>query len=252
MAGVDSRSAPMGRRGRLAGGARGFDLALASAAPGALAEFYADVLGGAPCEDASPWSAERAVGFGRQVVAVRRAAESSRSSPKGIYDAIGLRVVALVVADVDAACERIEATGRRVAKGVDLPGHGPVRFARDPDGNTLELIGARGVVPTHPLQVGLTVCDAAASCDFYERVLGLPAQPKAPISKGVTRHGFDVGSATLKLWQPLGDTGALPRAIRGAIGIDAVLLRGGDVARAAHALEDPDGNRIEWAPLRGT
>lgn len=227
----------------------GFDLALASASPERLAGFYRDVLGAAAIGEAEPWGAVAAVGFGAQAVAIRAAIEPERSSPRGIYAGVGLRVLALFVADIDACCARLEQAGRRVAIGVDLPGKLAVRFARDPDGNTLELIGLQGgAVPPNPLQVGLTVRDEAASCAFYSAVPGLRAQPPAPISPGITRRGFDVGHATLKLWQPLGGTAELPASRAGAIGIDAVLLRlagrADDVAPAA--LVDPDGNRLEW------
>ncbi len=223
----------------------GFDLVLAAAEPAAAAAFYRDVLGGRACADASPWRAEHAVAFGEQFVAFRQAEEPTRSSPKGIYEAIGLRVVALFVEDVDVVCGRLEATGRRAARGVDLPGKLAIRFARDPDGNTLELIGLGGTVPPCPVQVGLTVRDAVASCAFYEREMGLRAQPKAEISKGVTRHGFDVGHATLKLWQPLGEVAALPAPRPGQIGIDAVVIRALGRDETARVLSDPDGNRIE-------
>jgi len=222
----------------------GLDLVLATADPATAAAFYADVLGASPGPDASPWRADCAVAFGDQVIAFRRAGERQRSSPKGIYDAIGLRVVALFVADLDAVCERLEARGRRVAPGVDLPGKLSIRFARDSDGNTLELIGlVEAAPPPHPLQVGLTVRNADASRAFYSDELGLRPQPPAPISAGVTRYGFDVGPATLKLWQPVGDTAALPLHAPGQIGIEAVVLRG---VAPAPARTDPDGNRIEW------
>jgi catechol 2,3-dioxygenase-like lactoylglutathione lyase family enzyme len=230
--------------------AEGFDLVLATADPEAAAAFYRDVLGGTACADASPWRAERVVAFGEQVVAFRRASESVRSSPRGIYEAIGLRVVALFVEDIEAVSERIEATGRRVAAGVDLPGKLAVRFARDADGNTLELIGLGGPVPPWPLQVGLTVRDADASRAFYADAMGWRAQPEAPISKGVTRFGFDVGPATLKLWQPLGETAELPRHEAGRIGIDAVAVHVGRRERR-HEVQDPDGNRIELVAKTG-
>lgn len=226
----------------------GLDLVLASADPAGLAGFYTEVLGGEPMRSASSWHAEAAVGFGDQAVAFRPAAEPARTSPKGIYEAIGWRVVALLVPDVDGVCARIEAGGRRVARGVDLPGRLSVRFARDPDGNTLELIGLDGPAPRQPLQVGLTARDAEASCAFYEHELGLVPQPKAPISKGITRHGFGVGGTTLKLWQPLGDTAALPGPEPGQIGIEAVALRALGRDETARVLFDPDGCRLE---LRG-
>lgn len=225
----------------------GLDAMLATADVDAAAAFYTETLGGHPRVDASPWRAQRAVSFGAQVVAFRPAAEPERSMPKGIYDAIGLRVLSFLVADLDATCARLEARGRRVARGVDLPGRRPIRFARDPDGNTLELIGvARGACPSAPLQVGLTVRDAEASRAFYGGSLGLRAQAPAPISPGITRWGFDVGDATLKLWQPLGDPAALPRPGAGRIGIEAVGIRVAGAAATRAPAEDPDGNRVEW------
>jgi catechol 2,3-dioxygenase-like lactoylglutathione lyase family enzyme len=232
--------------------------------PEAAARFYVDLLGARMVADAAPWGATCAVAFDEQVIALRAAGRSERSVLGGIYDAVGLRVVALLVDDIDALCARLEEAGRRVAEGVALPGQGAIRFAKDVDGCMLELIALTAKPPPRArMQVGLTVAAASASRRFYGETLGLAEQPPVPISRGITRHGFDVGGSTLTLWQPTRQPA--PRPPETEPGLEAVAFRVaslGDTldtlnargaapipdpssARPMCLLRDPDGNAIE-------
>jgi catechol 2,3-dioxygenase-like lactoylglutathione lyase family enzyme len=235
--------------------APGLDVAIASAAPEAAARFYTELLGADPVADPAPWRAAAAVRFGGQVIAFREAATHSRSQPGGIYDAVGLRVIGLRVADLDSICAGLMEAGHRVADAGALPGQRPIRFAKDVDGCMLELIGAGSDVSARPrLQVGLTVADADASRSFYRDELGFPEQPPAPISKKITRFGFDVGGSTLKLWQPTRP--AAPRPPETEPGLQAILLRlqlpeatgKREVSPQPRTLQDPDANPIELIP----
>jgi catechol 2,3-dioxygenase-like lactoylglutathione lyase family enzyme len=179
-------------------------------------------------------------------------------------------VLGLVVDDLDALCDRIQASGRRVAPGIDLPGSWPVRFARDADGNMLELIGRPEAAPrTHldRLQVGLTVADAGRMRAFYGGALGLPEQPSRPMGDGMTRYAFAVGDSTLKLWsrpEPLPRLSGAPGLRRGIRGVSLAVasleparaeLASRGVAPAADPgvpgaerafwIEDPEGGWIE-------
>lgn len=157
-----------------------------------------------------------------------------------LYAGTGYRVLSLIVDELPRLCERIAARGRRVATGHDLPGRWPIRFARDTDGNMLELIGRPEGAPLRardPLQVGLTVADASAQRAFYRDVLELEEQPPAPIGGGMTRFAFDAGASTLKFWErtePLPDRAGAPGR---ALGIRAVSLRLDDPAAARARFE---------------
>jgi catechol 2,3-dioxygenase-like lactoylglutathione lyase family enzyme len=183
----------------------------------------------------------------------------------GIYAGLGYRVMGLLVDDLVGLCGRITAAGGRVSEGRDVPGRLPVRFARDPDGNLLELIGLdeKGISGGESrIQIGLTVSNADASARFYREVMGFAEQARAPIGRGMTRYGFTAGTTTLKLWER---TPAPPRQSGpplDAIGIRSIRLPVMDAGRAAAVLAsrgadsertvdravfvvDPDDNWIE-------
>lgn len=264
--------APRDRSAVGEGACRGLDVVLRCRDPEAAARFYVELLGARVVPDATPWRARCAVAFGEQVIAMRVAERPERSSPGGIYDAIGLRVVGLLVDDIDVLCAGLAGAGRRVAEGVALPGQRPIRFAKDPDGCMLELIACDAASPPRArLQAGLTAASAAASRRFYGETLCFVEQPPVAISRGITRHGFDVGPSTLKLWQPTRPPAARPPETEP--GFEAIALRISSLGetlealhtrgavpmplseaastRATHVVRDPDGNPIELIDLDG-
>jgi catechol 2,3-dioxygenase-like lactoylglutathione lyase family enzyme len=176
------------------------------------------------------------------------------------------------VDDLDALIGRLEASGGRVARGVDLPGKLRIFFAKDADGNMLELIGAeasRDREPRDRMQIGLTVGDAERSRHFYGHVLGLPEDPSVPMPDRMTRYAFGVGSSTLKFWSRSESLPNLAGAIHERVGIRLITIwvcgldelekeieaRGADLVRSATPrpgarhffVRDPDGNWIEFA-----
>jgi catechol 2,3-dioxygenase-like lactoylglutathione lyase family enzyme len=195
-------------------------------------------------------------------------------NPGGLYAGTGYRVLALLLDDLDVACGRFADAGRRVADAPALPGRWPIRFARDADGNMLELIGLPGDEPHAPverLQIGATVADSARTRQFYTELLGLPEQPRVPMGDGMTRHAVSAGRTTVKFWsrnEPLPRLSGAPGA---ALGIRAICLRvdgldetlgelgtrGVATSQASRLpedprvrwIQDPDGN---WIELRGT
>ena len=102
---------------------------------------------------------------GGQLVKLMDYPDKPPQRPSGLYDGIGYRVLAFFVDDLDALIGRIEASGGRVAPGVDLPGKLRIRFAKDADGNMLELLGLDepgGYALKDRVQVGMTVADVEA------------------------------------------------------------------------------------------
>jgi catechol 2,3-dioxygenase-like lactoylglutathione lyase family enzyme len=187
-----------------------------------------------------------------------------------LYAGTGIRVLALLLDDLDEACTRLVGAGRRIASAPPLPGSWPIRFVRDPDGNMLELIGlpdpARSVALDR-VQIGLTVRNVARSRHFYGELLGLSEQPALAMGEGMTRHAFSIGESTLKFWSrsdSLPDLGGPPGAALGLRAIritveerDDVLarLRASGVPMSSAAgvpdledsswIQDPDDNWIE-------
>jgi catechol 2,3-dioxygenase-like lactoylglutathione lyase family enzyme len=198
--------------------------------------------------------------------------DKPQKQPSGLYDGIGYRVLAFFVDDLDALIVRIETNGGRVAPGVDLPGKLRIRFAKDADGNMLELLGLEqpgGEALQDRVQVGLTVADAENSRHFYGKVLGLAEHPSLPMRDDMTRYAFSAGRSTLKFWcrpEPLPN---LAGAMNASVGIRYVTIwvrnmdalareleaRGANIVVPPMQLpdaricfvEDPDGNWIELA-----
>lgn len=165
--------------------------------PDAARGFYTDVLR----------FAEAPAGglvAGRHHIELREAPDAPRRTA-GIYDAVGIRVLAVFVDDLDGVIARVRARGRRIADASWLPGRLRVTFAKDADGNILELLGLpepAGAEMPDRLQIGLTVRDVAASRRFYGEVLGLPEQPPVEIGDGKVRYTFHVGRTVIKFWCP--------------------------------------------------
>jgi catechol 2,3-dioxygenase-like lactoylglutathione lyase family enzyme len=194
--------------------------------------------------EARPHEATLAVGGQRLRLAAPEPCPPRASG--GLYAGTGYRVLSLVVDDLEALCDRIAARGRRVAPGIDLPGRWPIRFARDADGNMIELIGRPASARAEEvdrLQVGLTVADAARMRGFYARTLGLPEQPARPMGDGMTRYAFSVGHSTLKLWERPGPLPRLTGRPGDAVGIRAVVLTTADAGEASRLL-DARGRRV--------
>jgi len=209
---------------------------------------------------------------GGQLVKLMDYPDKPKQQPSGLYDGIGYRVLAFFVDDLDDLIGRIEAGGGRVAPGVDLPGKLRIRFAKDSDGNMLELLGLEepaGAALKDRVQVGMTVANSDHSRQFYGQVLGLAEHPSLPMQGDMTRYAFSAGRSTLKFWSR---PEALPNfagALNASVGIRFVTLWVREIDALAAELEargakivippmqlpdariffveDPDGNWIEFA-----
>jgi catechol 2,3-dioxygenase-like lactoylglutathione lyase family enzyme len=209
---------------------------------------------------------------GGQLVKLMDYPDKPQQRPSGLYDGIGYRVLAFFVDDLDDLIGRIEAGGGRVAPGVDLPGKLRIRFAKDADGNMLELLGLEepaGDSLEDRVQVGMTVANSENSRHFYGQVLGLAEHTSLPMRDDMTRYGFSAGSSTLKFWSRPEPLANFAGALNASVGIRFVTLWVRKIDALAAALEargakivippmqlpdariffaeDPDGNWIEFA-----
>jgi catechol 2,3-dioxygenase-like lactoylglutathione lyase family enzyme len=256
------------------------DIGLVTADASKARSFYGEILG-YPEEEPQSFGGD-AVQYrfraGDQLLKLMDLPEKPETQPTGIYDRIGYRVLAVFVDDLPALRERIHESGRKSTEPTVIVGDLAISFAKDADGNMLELIGLpepQGDALGNRLQIGLTVADVEKSRDFYGRVLGLAEQPQMEMGKGLTRYAFSAGSTTLKFWCP-GD--GLPRGsgpIDRAVGIRFVTFTVADLdglcgdlescgapvivapTRLANGsrimfVEDPDGNWIEFAEHTGS
>jgi glyoxylase I family protein len=200
----------------------------------------------------------------------------------GTDTAIGMRLLAFIVADLDAVLARMDAEGHDYRR-LPLPDDAPFRvaFSSDPDGNALELVGVKNAPEAFEprLQIGLTVADVQRSRQFYGEMLGLKEEPemKLPASMntlGNVRYGFILGNTTIKFW----GKGELPTKTGAPARFTGIRLitahvpdtdavheqlkaRGVAIKLPPHDFEglarvmfvtDPDGNFIEFAgPRRG-
>ena len=146
----------------------GIDIGLVTADAGRARRFYRDVMRLSEEEPVKRAGSVTEFRFraGPQLIKLVDHPEKPPQQPSGLYDGIGYRVVAHFVDDLEALVARIEAAGGRVASGVDLPGKLRVCFAKDADGNMLELLGLEepaGVGLRERMQIGLTVSDVEKS-----------------------------------------------------------------------------------------
>jgi catechol 2,3-dioxygenase-like lactoylglutathione lyase family enzyme len=231
------------------------DVVLVTPDAAAARRFYVEVLGFDDCGEATDVDGEShvVVGWGAQRIFLRERCGLGERSPGALYAGLGYRVLGLFVFDMEGICSRIRAQGRRVAEGIELPGQLQLRFAKDADGNMLELIGllnppADLASIRDRIQVGMTVSDVEDTRAFYAGCLGLPEQAPTPIDAESIRYAVTAGSSTLKYWQreiTPPNTAGPPET---AIGIRSVTLHVADLAAALREISIPP---VRVAPERG-
>ena len=250
------------------------DIGLVTADAQKARDFYGEVFG---LPEEEPVASSRGTQFrfraGNQLIKLLDLPQKPPRYPSEMYAGIGYRVMAFFVDDLPALRERILATGRGVTKPTIVLGKLAISFAKDADGNMLELIGLpepRGDTLQDRVQIGLTVADVEKSRHFYGEVLGLGEHPQMPMSEGLTRFAFSAGSTTIKFWSKGPGLARFAGPFPEAVGIRFVTFTVDDVdglarelarrgARIAMPLtdiagrariffaEDPDGNWIEFA-----
>ena len=121
---------------------RQLDIGLVTADAEKACSFYGEVLG---LREEEPAASSRGTQFrfraGNQLVKIMDLSEKPPRNPGEMYAGIGYRVMAFFVDDLPALRERILATGKGVTEPTIVLGKLAVSFAKDADGNMLELIG---------------------------------------------------------------------------------------------------------------
>jgi catechol 2,3-dioxygenase-like lactoylglutathione lyase family enzyme len=250
------------------------DVGLVTADSDKARQFYGKVMGYPEEEPATSGSGTQyRFRVGGQLIKLMDLPDKPATNPSEMYAGIGYRVLAIFVDDLPGLRERILATGKGVTEPEIVLGKLTISFAKDADGNMLELIGLpepRGDSLLDRVQVGLTVADAERSRQFYGEVLGLSEHPQMAMPEGLTRYAFSAGTTTIKFWSKGPDLPRFAGPFPAAVGIRFVTFSVDDAREAARQLEmrgariavppmeiegrariffveDPDGNWIEFA-----
>jgi catechol 2,3-dioxygenase-like lactoylglutathione lyase family enzyme len=239
--------------------------------------FYRDVLGLAelPSMELGAGAVQKRFRIGKHMLKLNCNAKPPERQRGGTERAIGIRLLAMIVDELDPLLARLDAADRQhtdLPVPEDLPYR--VSFTKDPDGNVIELVGLRkpaGRELTARLQIGLTVSSIERSRHFYGKLLELPEQPLMKVGPPAeVRYGYTWGATTVKFWKMPGElpvqTGA-PNLHAGARFFTAMVedidaaqaeltrkdipivmpqVKLGDVAKILF-FADPDGNWIELA-----
>jgi catechol 2,3-dioxygenase-like lactoylglutathione lyase family enzyme len=195
------------------------DVGIVASDPKATVDFYRDILGleQLPSAPLGRGLTQHRLRVGKHLVKINEHATLPPRQRGGTERAVGMRLLALILDDLDAVVQRIQDAGRRYdALPVSDSLAYRVGFTQDPEGNVLELVGLRepaGRKLSTRLQIGLTVADVERSRHFYGQMLGLEEEPPMRVGGHVgTRYGFLWGRTTVKLWglptAPPAQTGA--------------------------------------------
>ena len=195
------------------------DVGILASDPKATVAFYRDIVGleQLPSAALTRGLTQHRVRIGKHLIKINELAELPAAQRGGVERAVGIRLLALVVDDLDTIVQRVQRAGLRydpAPRAPDAPYQ--VGFVRDPEGNVVELVGLRepaGSALSTRLQIGMTVSDVERSRDFYGRVLGLEEQKPLPMGgRFGTRYSFTLGSTVIKFWSlaetPPAQTGA--------------------------------------------
>jgi len=255
------------------------DVGIVPSDPAATLAFYRDVMGFKALPSARLRSnlTQHRLRIGKHLIKLNELATPPEPERGGVERAVGMRLLAFILDDLEGCRERLIAHGAPFNE-LENTGRLPYRvgFTRDPEGNILELVGLRkplGRDLSTRMQIGLTVADVERSRHFYGRVLGLEEEPVMPVGGNVKkRYGFIWGSTTIKFWglpeAPPAHTG--PPEARAGIRLFTAMVDDldaahaelvakqvpirleptalGDVARILF-FADPDDNWIELAQL---
>jgi len=209
---------------------------------------------------------------GASVLKVIAYEKTPPKGPTGIREAVGVRLVTVLVTDGEGVAKRVAAKSGSEVKWTK---YNKIRysFAPDPDGNVIEVVDVApetDAKATQRVAIGLTVTDAEKSRAFYGKVLGLTELPSEQLPTGGTKYSFAAGPSVIKFWQAAPNTPVKTGGPQEALGIryftfmvkdaDAaqkwLTERGAKVAmpptdfgRLARIMfvADPDGNFIEFA-----
>ncbi len=241
-------------------------------------EFYGDVLGLKPQGSlALPGGGQMwRYQFGTTTIKLLAYAKSPPKYPGGTREAVGFRLLTLILADTEAVSKSVVAHGLpelkwQIVASLNIK----VAFLTDPDANQIELVGLlpdADPARADKVQLGFTVSDSEKTRVFYGKTLGLEELPSTPLASlgGAIKYSFLAGKTTIKFWslgKPLPSHTGPPAEALGlryitflVKDVDAVYqllkTRGakiatppfdfGGIARIMF-VADPDGNYIEFA-----
>ncbi len=239
-------------------------------------EFYGETLGLKPIGTINMPNGGKMMRFqaGASVLKVIAYDKVPQKGAGGIREAIGIRLVTVLVADGEAVAKRVTAKGAPELKWTKA-GNFRYTFATDPDGNMIEVVDMAPNPEPKTLDrvaIGLTVSDVEKSRTFYGKVLGLTEQPTQELPNGGTKYSFLAGPTVIKFWQAAPNTPKKTGPTQDLTGIryftfmvkdvDAaqklliergakVMMPPTDFGRLARIMfiSDPDGNFIELAAL---
>ena len=239
------------------------------------AKFYGDLLGVEmpAAQDAGAGRTVRVLPVGGVGLRIIGSATATLVTPGALADALGYRMLTLLVVNIEATAKRLSDAGwpaltvQKFAPGV--------RFAmtRDLEGNLVELGSFDAATATQlgstlpGVMVGLNVSDATRADTFYGQTLGLTAQPTRTSPSGM-RHSFTAGSGTIKSWESARSLPQNNHSTEAACGIRAVALAvadldgafarlknagakiltppdGANIVGRSFTITDPDGNTVE-------
>ncbi|MBX9600444.1 MAG: VOC family protein [Bryobacteraceae bacterium] len=196
------------------------DIGIVVSDPAKAKEFYGEILGlKASATLPMPGGGEmQRFPFGGSTLKLVSAAPNAPKYAGPIRDAIGFRLLTLVMNDCKPIVERMKAKGMAEPKwnGSDIK----YAFVSDPDGNVIELVEIADPARNGMVQLGFTVSDSARTRAFYREILGLTEQEPRKTTTGAPLYRFEAGKSIVKFWD-----GAKGLPVRTGSPFDAVGLR---------------------------
>ncbi len=138
--------------------------------------------------------------LGRNVIKINQVPDVKETFKGGMYNAIGIRLLALLIDDLDAIFSRMQEANLKVPEIINFSGV-RIAFCKDVDGNLLELVEFNNPQLDDRIQIGLCVKDIQASKDFYGKLLGFKEEAELDMGNGKMRYGFRGGDTLIKFWQ---------------------------------------------------
>jgi catechol 2,3-dioxygenase-like lactoylglutathione lyase family enzyme len=154
------------------------DVGIVPSDPDATFAFYRDVIGLSelPGMPLGGGAEQRRLRIGKHLVKFNCLVKPPERQRGGTERAIGIRLLAMLLDEIDPVLARLDAAGRKYAT-LPVPEELGYRvvMTKDPEGNVVELVGLKkpaGKALTARLQIGLTVGSHERSRHFYGELLG--------------------------------------------------------------------------------
>lgn len=186
------------------------DIGLVTAEPVQARYFYGSLLGLKQGKSIPLGNGVRQDRFfiGRNTIKINHVPNVQESCKGGMDNAIGIRLLTLIVDDLDAIISRVREQNHHAPQIIDFNGV-RIAFTKDPDGNLIEFVDAANsrnfefsnLEKNDRIQIGLCVEDAQASKHFYKNILEFSEHPEIDMGKGKKRYAFQGGDTLIKFWE---------------------------------------------------